>query len=90
MWEAPKDDLTTFPPLWNVKGNRGTALTFSSLGPISYPLLGKTRGLSPYFQTLYCNVYVPNARSNENTCPAPRTPGAPIVNSNIKFPPSAE
>ena len=79
----------TFSPLWNVEGNKGTALTFSSLGPISYPLLGKTRGLSPYFQTLYCNVYVPNARSNENTCPAPRTPGAPIVNSNIKFPPSS-
>ncbi len=89
MWEAPKDDLTTFPRLWNVEGNMGTALTFSSLGPISYPLLGETRGLSPYFRALYCSVYVPNAKSNENTCPAPRTSGAPIMNSNIKFPPSA-
>ncbi len=51
-----KDNMETSPTfshLWNVEGNRGTALTFTSLGPISYPLLGETRGLSPYFQTLY-------------------------------------
>ncbi len=34
--------------LWNVEGNMGTALTFSNLGPLSYPHLTEKRGGCPH------------------------------------------